>query len=73
MNSVKYVGLAVHQAMISVAVLDADCKLVMQSILATHAAAILDFIHGLRGNLEMTFEKGRHSCWLHDLLVRHVA
>lgn len=73
MNSVKYVGLDVHQATISVAVLDAEGKLVMQSILATHAAAILDFIHGLRGSLEVTFEEGTHSAWLYDLLVRHVA
>ena len=73
MNSVKYVGLDVHQATISVAVLDAEGKLVMQSILATHAAAILDFIHGLRGSLEVTFEEGTHSAWLHDLLMRHVA
>jgi transposase len=73
MNSVKYVGLDVHQATISVAVLDAEGKLVMQSILATHAAAILDFLHGLRGSLEVTFEEGTHSAWLYDLLVRHVA
>jgi hypothetical protein len=73
MNSVKYVGLDVHQATISVAVLDTEGKLVMQSILATHAAAILDFLHGLRGSLEVTFEEGTHSAWLYDLLVRHVA
>ena len=36
MNSVKYVGLDVHQSTISVAVLDADGKLVMQSVIATH-------------------------------------
>jgi transposase len=72
MNSVKYVGLDVHQSTISVGVLDAEGKLVMQSVLATHAAAILDFIHGLRGTLHLTFEEGTHSSWLHDLLVREV-
>ena len=51
MDSVKYVGLDVHLTTISVAVLDAQGKLVMESVLATHAAAILDFIHGLRGTL----------------------
>jgi transposase len=40
---------------------------------ATHAAAILDFIHGLRGTLHLTFEEGTHSAWLYDLLVPHVA
>ena len=47
MNSIKYIGLDVHQSTISVAVLDADGKLVMQSVLATHAATILDFVQGL--------------------------
>ena len=73
MNSVKYIGLDVHQTTISAAVLDTDGKLVMQSVVATHAAAILDFLHGLRGTLHLTFEEGTHSAWLYDLLVRPVA
>lgn len=73
MNSVKYVGLDVHQSTISVAVLNAQGQLVMQSVLATQASAILDFIHGLRGTSHVTFEEGTQSAWLYDLLVRHVA
>jgi transposase len=73
MNSVKYVGLDVHQSTISVTVLNAEGQLVMQSVLATQASAILDFIHGLRGTLHVTFEEGTQSAWLYDLLVRHVA
>ena len=38
MDSIKYIGLDVHQSTISVAVLNADGKLVMQSVIATHAA-----------------------------------
>src|SRR5450759_1793481 len=73
MDSIKYVGLDVHRDTISVVVLNADGKLVMQSVLATHATAILDFLHGLRGTLHVTFEEGTHSAWLYDLLVRRVA
>ena len=73
MNSIKYVGLDVHHDTISVAVLNADGKLVMQSVIATRATAILDFLHGLRGTLHVTFEEGTHSEWLYDLLVRRVA
>jgi transposase len=73
MESLKYIGFDVHQATISVAVLNAEGKLVMQSVLATHAGAILDFLHGLRGTLQVTFEEGTHSSWLYDLLARHVA
>src|SRR5260370_16206465 len=72
-STIKYVGMDVHQSTISVAVLDAEGKLVMESILATHAAAILDFIHGVRGTLQVTFEEGTQSAWLYDLLVQHVA
>lgn len=73
MNSIKYVGLDVHRDTISVAVLNAEGKLVMQSVVATQASAILDFLHGLRGTLHVTFEEGTHSGWLYDLLVRGVA
>jgi len=73
MNSIKYVGLDVHQSTISVAVLNAEGKLVMQSILATEARAILDFFQGLRGTLHVTLEEGTHAAWLYDLLVRRVA
>ena len=37
MNSIEYVGLDVHQSTISIAVLNAEGKLVMQSVIATHS------------------------------------
>jgi len=73
MNSEKYIGLDVHQATISVAVLDSTGKLVMESILETKAATILEFFAGLRGTLSVTFEEGTWAAWLHDLLKPHVA
>jgi hypothetical protein len=73
MDSIKYVGLDVQRDTISVAVLNADGKLVMQSVIATHATSILDFLRGLRGTLHVTFKEGTHSAWLYDLLVRRVA
>jgi len=73
MNSIKYVGLDVHQSTISVAVLDAEGKLVMQSVLATEASAIVDFFAGLRGTVHVTLEEGNYAAWLYDLLVRRVA
>ncbi len=73
MNDTKFIGLDVHKTSISAAVLDHDGRLVMQSVFATHAAAILGFMHGLRGTLRVTFEEGTHSTWLYDLLWPHVA
>ena len=72
MNDAKYIGLDVHQATISAVVLDSTGRLVMESILETKAATILQFIHGLRGSLHVTFEEGTCAAWLHDLLKPHV-
>jgi transposase len=72
-NSEKYIGLDVHQATISVAVLDASGKLLMESILETSAAIILQFFAGLRGRLVVTFEEGTCAAWLYDLLKPQVA
>ena len=73
MNSEKYIGLDVHQATISVAVLDSNGKLVMESILETKASTLLEFFGGLRGSLFVTFEEGTWAAWLYDLLKPHVA
>jgi transposase len=71
-NDEKYIGLDVHQATIVVAVMDSTGKLVMESILETAAATILQFFAGLRGTLSVTFEEGTWSVWLYDLLSPHV-
>src|SRR6202795_3990466 len=72
MNDAKYIGLDVHQATISAAVLDSAGKLVMECVLETKADTILQFIRGLRGSLHVTFEEGTCAAWLHDLLKPHV-
>ena len=58
MSSEKYIGLDVHQATISVAVMDSQGKVVMESILETKASTLLEFFAGLRGSLFVTFEEG---------------
>src|SRR5580693_1553735 len=73
MNQEKYIGMDVHQATISVAVMDSRGKLIMECILETKAATILEFIGGLHGSLSVTFEEGTSAAWLHDLLKPHVS
>src|SRR6059036_1664901 len=73
MSQEKYIGMDVHQASISVAVMDARGKLIMECLLETKAATILEFIQGLRGTLALTFEEGTSAAWLHDLLKPHVS
>jgi hypothetical protein len=54
-NDAKYVGPDVHQAPISAAVLDSSGKLVIESILKTKAATVLQFVQGPRGSVYATF------------------
>ena len=73
MNQEKYIGMDVHQATISVAVMDAGGKLIMECLLETKAATIVQFLQGLHGTLSLTFEEGTSAAWLHDLLKPHVS
>ncbi len=73
MSQEKYIGMDVHQATISVAVMVWRGKLIMECILETKAATILEFIQGLHGTLSVTFEEGTSAAWLHDLLKPHVS
>src|ERR1035438_4597696 len=73
MSQEKYIGMDVHQATISVAVMDAAGKLIMECLLQTKASTIVEFIQGLQGTLSLTFEEGTSAAWLHDLLKPHVS
>jgi hypothetical protein len=71
-SNVKYVGLDVHKEAIVVAVRDGAGKLVIESIVETKASTLLDFLHGLRGELHVTLEEGTWATWLYDVLKPHV-
>jgi hypothetical protein len=49
MDNTKYIGMDVHQATISIAVLNSSGKLVMESVIETKAITIVQFVRGLRG------------------------
>jgi len=51
MDSIKYIGLDVHKETVSIAVMNAAGKVVMESIIETKAITILQFIQGLRCRL----------------------
>jgi len=71
-RDIKYIGMDVHQEAIVIAVLNGSGKLVMESIVETKASSILQFIHGLRGELHVTWEEGTWASWLYDLLQPQV-
>jgi len=72
MTSTKYIGMDVHKESISIAVLNFAGKVVMECVIETKTSTILQFIHGLRGDLQVTFEEGTWAGWLYDLLKPRV-
>src|SRR6202165_5506795 len=72
MDNKKYIGMDVHKESISIAVMNGAGKMVMECVIETKASVILQFIDGLRGDLQVTFEEGTWAAWLYDLLKPHV-
>ena len=72
-RDIKYIGMDVHKEATVIAVLNGSGKLVMESIVETKASSILQFIHGLRGELHVTWEEGTWASWLYDLLQPQAA
>ena len=73
MDSAKYIGMDVHKESISIAVRNSGGKVVMECVIETKASMILQFIEGLRGDVQVTFEEGTWAAWLYDLLRPHVS
>ena len=68
----KYIGFDLHQATTVVAVLDADGKVAMETIVATEAAAIIRFLKSLSGTLHITFEETTQARWMYDVVRGYV-
>jgi len=71
-SNIKYIGMDVHNESISIAVRNAVGEVVMECVIERKASMILQFIDGLRGDLQVTFEEGTSAAWLYDLLKPHV-
>jgi transposase len=69
----QYMGMDVHQATTVVVVLDGEGRLVLESIVATEAAAILRLIRSLSGPLHVTFEETTQAAWLYEVTRAYVA
>jgi transposase len=68
-----YVGMDVHLATISIAVMNEQGRIVSEAIIETKTEAVRNFIKSLRGAIHLTFEEGTQSAWLFDLLSPLVA
>ena len=66
-HDVKYIGIDVHKEASVIAVLNGSGKLIMETILETKASSLLQFLHGLCGELHVTLEEGTGAAWLTEL------
>lgn len=73
MTNDKYVGLDVHQASTSIAVIDGKGRSVAEGVVRTSADAIRDFISGLSGTVHVTLEEGTQAAWLYEIIKPLVA
>ena len=72
-HDVKYIGMDVHKEAIVIAVLNEQRESWSWSpVIETKASSILQFLHGLRGELHVTWEEGTWAAWLYDLLQPQV-
>ena len=71
-RGIQYIGMDEHKEAVVIAVLNNSGQLVMESIVETKASSLLQFIHGLQGELHVTWEEGTWAAWLYDLLKPHV-
>jgi hypothetical protein len=69
-RDVKYIGMDVHKEAIVIAVRNSSGNLVMESIVETKASSLLQFVHGLQGELHVTWEEGTWAAWLYDRMSR---
>lgn len=69
----KYMGIDVHQATSVVVVLDSEGKLVLETIVATEAAAMIRLLQSISGPLHVTFEETTQADWLYEVVRAHVA
>ena len=72
-SNLKYIGMDVHKESISIAVMNSGGKVVMESLIETKASMILQFIDGLRGDLQVTFEEGTSAAWLRSCSIMWAA
>ena len=72
MTDTQYIGMDVHTESILMALLNAAGKIVMECVIQAKANMILQFVNGLRGDVQITLAEATWAAWLYDLLKPHV-
>jgi hypothetical protein len=67
----KYIGIDVHAASCTIAVVDARGKQAGSHVVATHGQEIVDCLRAIPGQRHVCFEEGTQSGWLFEILQPH--
>jgi transposase len=73
MNTIKYIGIDVHQATCVFAIMNQQGKIIGEGFFETKQQTISDFLRSQRGTLWVTFEEGTYANWLYDVIQPLVA
>ena len=68
----KYMGMDVHQAMTVVVVLDADGRVILETMVPTEGAAIIRLVQSWSSPLRVTFEESTEAAWLYEVIRAYV-
>jgi transposase len=69
----KYIGLDVHAASCTAAVVDARGKRLGSYVIETNGQALIEFFKSQGGSLHVALEEGTQAGWLVEILSTHVA
>ena len=68
----RFIGLDAHLSSCTMAVLGPSGKRLQTAVVETNAAALVDFVRGVRGTRRLCMEEGTMSDWLYEVLSPHV-
>jgi len=69
----RFIGLDVHAASTTCAVIDARGKRVRVDVVETNGQALIEFLKLQPGTLRLCMEEGTQALWLAEILTPHVA
>jgi transposase len=68
----RYIGLDVHAASTTMAVVGESGKLLRRLVVETNGRALIEAIRMIAGHKHLCFEEGTQSAWLYEILEPHV-
>ena len=68
----RYIGMDVHSASTTIAVLSATGKVLRTMVVETNGQALIETLRGIAGELHACLEEGTQSAWLYEILSPYV-